>query len=118
MSNAGYQEKLEKAMWELHERGVRRKQSHTLLFKLLRVLGFEVRLPHYSKPELVLMYSSLYFAVVVGIFLFYVQFKSSEVHVMPVIFSALFVGGVFGLVMMLFTKHNQKKHKLTLWENL
>lgn len=118
MSNSGYQEKLEKAMWELHEKGVRRKQSHTLLFKLLRLLGFEVRLPHYSKPRQVLIYSSLYFAVLVGAFLFYVQSKSNAVHLVPVVLSSLFVGLLFGVIMMFLTTYNQKKHELTLWEDL
>lgn len=117
-SNSGYSEKLEKANWELHEKGVRRKQSHTLLFKLLRLLGFEVRLPHYSKPKSVLIYTSLYFAVLVGLFLFYVQAKSNELHVVPVILSSLLVGALFGLVMMAVTTYNQKKHELTLWEDL
>jgi len=118
MSNSGYETKLEKAMWELHEKGVRRKQSHTLLFKLLRLLGFEVRLPHYSKPKSVLIYSSLYFTVLVGVFLFYVQYKSNEVHVVPVIVMSVVVGTLFGGVMMLLTTYNQKKHELTLWEDL
>lgn len=118
MSETRYEEKLEKATWELHEKGVRRKQSHTLLFKLLRLLQFKVRLPHYSKPKSVLIYSSLYFATLVGAFLFYVQYKSNAVHVLPVILMALIVGIIFGGVMMFVTTYNQKKHALTLWEDL
>lgn len=118
MSDSGYQTKLERATWELREKGVRRKRSHTLLFKLLRLLGFKVRLPHYSKPKLVLVYSSLYFTALVGAFLFYVQYKSNELHIVPVIAMSFIVGAVFGSVMMLHTAYNQKKHDLTLWEDL
>lgn len=109
---------MDKATWELYEKGVRRKQSHTLLFKLLRLLGFKVRLPHYSKPKSVLIYSSLYFTALVGTFLFYVQTKSNAVHVLPVIAMSLFVGTLFGCVMMFLTQYNQKKYELTLWEDL
>lgn len=118
MQDNEYEEKLEKAMWELHEKGVRRKQSHTLLFKLLRLFRFKVRLPHYSKPRVVLIYSTFYFAALVGAFLFYVQSKSSEVHMVPIIISSLVVGMLFGLIMMFLTTYNQKKYELTLWEDL
>lgn len=118
MSDSQYKEKLEKASFELYEKGVRRKQSHTLLFKLLRLLGFQVRLPHYSEPKSVLIYSSLYFAALVAAFLFYVQYKSDEVHVLPVIVMSVLVGTLFGSVMMALTSYNQKKHQLTPWEDL
>jgi len=118
MITSEYEKKLEKATLELHERGVRRKRSHTLLFKLLRLFGFQVRLPHYSNPKRVLMNSSLYFATLVAGFLSYVQFKSNQVNFAVVIVSALLVGCIFGVVMMLVTAYNQKKHALSSWEDL
>ncbi len=118
MSDSTYKEKLDKATWELYEKGVRRKQSHTLLFKLLRMLGFEVRLPHYSKPKLVFVFSSLYFAVLFAAFLLYVQYKSNAIHLLPIIVSSLIAGVFFGAVMMFVTSYNQKKHELSSWEDL
>jgi len=113
-----YKTKLLNASIELHEKGIHRKKSHTLVFKFLRLCGFKVRLPPYSEPKSVFIYTSIYFSVLIGVLYGYVQFKSHALDFSSLAFSAIFFGCVAGLIMMWLTGYNQKKFELTSWEEL
>lgn len=116
--NTDYKTKLLNATFELHEKGIHRKKTHTLVFKFLRLCGFEVRLPAYSQPKSVLVYTSLYFMVLIALLFGYVQFKNNSMDFLSLTIAALFFGGLAGAFMMWLTGYNQKKYKLTPWEEL
>jgi len=118
MSRSDYESKLERAMWELHEKGVRRKQSHPLMFKLLRLLGFKIRLPYYSEPRTVFVYCSLYISALVGTLLWYVRRETTSMPTLNLVVTALTIGCLFGLFMMMLNTHNKKKYGLTPWEDI
>ena len=118
MNKGDYQAKLEKAELELYEKKVGRKQSHPLLFKLMRALGVRVRLPHYSEPATVFVCTSLYFTALVAALLWFVQRKSSDVSVLSNATISIFFGVLFGLCMLYLNIHNRKKYQLTPWEEL
>ena len=118
MNENDYHSKLERAMWELHEKGVRRKQSHPLLFKLLRLLRFKVRLPHYSEPRVVFVYCSLYISALVAVLLWFVRKETAGMSTPSLLVTSLTVGCLFGLFMMLLNTHNKKKYDLTPWEDI
>lgn len=113
-----YKTKLINASIELHEKGIHRKKTHTLVFKLLRLFGFEVRLPPYSKPKSVLLYTSIYFMVLIATLYGYIQIKSNSFNAFSLASAAIFFGGLAGVYMMWLTNYNQKKFELTPWEEL
>jgi len=113
-----YQRKLEKAAFELYEKGIRRKQSHPLYFKLLRALGIEVRLPHYSEPKHVFIGTSLYIGVLVVALLLFLQRNSVGMGLPTIVSIAVILGVVFGGIMMSLNAHNRKKYELTDWDDL
>ena len=118
MNEPDYTNRLMKAMAELHEKRVHRKQSHTLLFKLLRLLGFKVRLPHYSNHRVVLVYSTLYFIISIGALMWFIQRQSANMTFATLVSTTLFLSILFGAIMAGLNIHNKKKYDLTPWEDL
>lgn len=118
MSDSEYQRKLDKAAFELYGKGIRRKQSHPLYFKLLRALGFEIRLPHYSEPEHVFIGTSLYIGVLFVTLLLFLQRDTVGMGIPTILFFATVIGVVFGAIMMWLNRHNKTKHNLTPWDEL
>jgi len=116
--NTDYKTKLFNATLELHEKGMQRKKTHTLVFRFLRLCGFEVRLPAYSKPKSVLLYTSVYFMVLIAALYGYVQFKTSSINVLSLALASIIGGAIAGMIMMWLTDYNQKKFELTPWEEL
>jgi len=116
--SSDYKTKLQNATFELYEKGIKRKKSHTLVFKVLRLCGFKVRLPAYSKPKDVLIYTSIYFMVVIAGLYGYVQWKANQLDVASVAMYSIIFGALAGVFMMWLTDHNQKKLNLTPWEEL
>jgi len=116
--SSDYKTKLNKATFELYEKGVKRKYSHTLAFKFLRLCGFEVRLPAYSEPRTVLIYTSIYFACVTLILYGFLQWKANSIDLVSLISVAVLLGAATGLIMMWLTDYKQKKYELTPWEEL
>ncbi len=118
MNEQDYTNRLMKAEVELHEKRVHRKQSHTLLFKLLRLLGFKVRLPHYSNHRVVLVYSTLYFVVSIGALMWFIQRQSDNMTFASFVSTTLISSILFGAIMTGLNIHNKKKYDLTPWEDL
>ncbi len=116
--SSDYKTKVINGTYELYEKGVPRKKSHTLVFKLLRLCGFQVRLPAYSEPRTVFIYCSAYFTVLVAVLYGYLQWKSNGLNVFTVIFTAVVLGLLAGWYMKWLTAFNQKKHQLTPWDEL
>lgn len=113
-----YKNKLLKASFELYEKGIPRKKSHTLVFKFLRLCGFEVRLPPYSEPRKVFIYCTLYFMVLIAVLYGYVQWKSGALNPLSLISATVIFGVLAGAFMMWLTARNQKKFELTPWDEL
>ena len=118
MNDQDYTNRLMKATAELHEKRVHRKQSHTLLFKLLRLLGFKVRLPHYSNHRVVLVYTTLYFLVSIGTLMWFIQSQSANMTFATFAGTTFFSSILFGAIMTGLNIHNKKKYDLTPWEDL
>jgi len=118
MANTDYKTKLLNASLELHEKGIHRKKTHTLVFKFLRLCGFKVRLPAYSEPKWVLLYTGVYFMVLIAALYGYVQVKTNSVNLMSLALASIIFGALAGAVMMWLTDYNQKKFELTPWEEL
>lgn len=116
--NTDYKTKLFNATLELHEKGLQRKKTHTLVFRLLRLCGFEVRLPAYSEPKLVLVYTGIYFMVLIAVLYGYVQIKTNAYDFASLALASIIFGGLAGAIMMWLTDYNQKKFNLTPWEEL
>lgn len=113
-----YKTKLFNATLELHEKGFHRKKTNTLVFRFLRVCGFDVRLPAYSEPKWVLLYTSFYFTVLIAALYGYVQFKTHSIDFSSLALASIIFGGLAGIIMMWLTGYNQKKFELTPWEEL
>lgn len=118
MNEQDYTNRLMKAEIELHEKRVHRKQSHTLLFKFLRLLGFKVRLPHYSNHKVVLVYTTLYFLISIGALMWFVQSQSARMTFATLIVTTFLSSIIFSAIMTGLNIHNKKKYDLTPWENL
>lgn len=118
MNEQDYTNRLMKATIELHEKGVRRKQSHSPVFKLLRLLGFKVRLPHYSNHRAVLVYTTLYFLVSIGALMWFIQSKTANMTFATFVGITIFSSIFFSVIMTGLNIHNKKKFNLTPWEDL
>lgn len=116
--NSDYKTKLMNASLELYEKGIPRKSTHTLVFKFLRLCGLRVRLPAYSEPRTVLIYTSVYFTALIAGLYGYVQYTSGGINLTTLLLSAVFFGCLAGAYMMWLTGYTQKKYELTPWEEL
>ena len=103
---------------ELYEKGVRRKQSHPLFFRILRLFGVELRLPHYSEPKNVFIYTSIYFFVLIGGLMWLVQHLEKPMPLALIFVVALLFGVLCGAIMAWLNVHNKKKFELTDWDDL
>jgi len=118
LSDQSYEARLERAEYELYSRKIGRKKSHPLLFKLLRVLGFKVRPPHYAAPRFVFAFCTFYIAVLIAALLFFIQKDAETISLLSIAIKSVAVGLVFGLVMMLVNIESRKTHQLTSWEDI
>jgi len=117
-ANTDYKTKLLNASLELHEKGIHRKKTHTLVFRFLRLCGFKVRLPAYSEPRSVLIYTGIYFMVLIAVLYGYLQVKTNSIDLFSLALASIFLGALAGAIMMWLTDYNQKKYDLTPWEEL
>jgi hypothetical protein len=118
LKDDSYEAKLERAEYELYVKKIGRKKSHPLLYKLLRLLGVKVRLPHYATPVSVFAFCTVYIAILVAALLVFLQNDSQSISVLSILVKSIPVGMVFGLIMMLINIDNTKTFKLTPWEDI
>lgn len=118
MKDQSYEARLERAEHELYARKIGRKKSHPLLFKLLRVLGFKVRPPHYAAPRFVFAFCTLYIAVLIAALLLFMQKDAETISLLSITIKSVAVGVVFGLIMMVVNMESRKTHQLTAWDDI
>jgi len=118
LKDDSYKAKLERAEFELFEKKVARKKSHPLLYKLVRILGFKVRPPHYASPKFVFVFCSIYTAFLVAALLWFLQRDSQSVNILFIAVVSIAAGLFFGLIMMLINIESKKNYKLTNWEDI
>lgn len=118
MKDDDYEARLERAAFELYEKKIGTKQSHPLLFKLARALGFKVRLPHYATPKSVFLFCSAYITVLFACLLFFVQRGTDGMSLLNIILLSALVGVVFGAIMMVINIETRKKYELSDWDEL
>lgn len=118
LKDNSYEAKLERAEYELYVKKIGRKKSHPLLYKLVRLLGFKVRPPHYASPESVFVFCSIYIAILIAALLLFLQRDSESVSMLSIVVKSIPAGMVFGLIMMLMNIDNKKSFKLTPWEDI
>ncbi|MFK8076464.1 MAG: DUF6404 family protein [Granulosicoccus sp.] len=118
MTDDDYEARLERAAYELYVKKITRKQSHPLLFKLVRALGFKVRLPHYATPRSVFIFCSIYIAILFACLLLFVQRGTEGMSFINIALLSALVGLVFGAIMMAINIENRKKYDLTDWDDL
>jgi len=113
-----YTRKLHAAMWELHEKGIRHKQSQPIYFRVLHRLRVKIRPPHYSEPKIVFIYTTIYFTVLINLLLWFVQRDQIGMSLMHKATISVFFGALFGGIMMVINIQNKKKFELTPWDDL
>ena len=118
LKDDSYKAKLERAEYELWIKKMPRKKSHPLLFRLLRLLGFKVRPPHYVSSTFAFVFTTIYIAVLVAVLLVFLQKDSQGFSVLSIAIKSLSVGMVAGLVMMLINIDSKKSLNLTPWEDI
>lgn len=118
MKDDSYEAKLERAEYELWVKKIARKKSHPLLFRLLRLLGIKVRLPHYASPEFVFGFCTVYIAILAAALLLFLQKDTQGMSHLSIAVISIPVGMVFGLIMMLINIDNKKTLKLTAWDDI
>ena len=118
MKDDSYEAKLERAEYELWTKKIGRKKTHPLLYKLLRLLGIKVRLPHYAAPMFVFSFCTFYIAILVAALLLFLQKDSGSISMLSIAMKSIPVGMVFGLIMMFINIDAKKNYALTPWEEI
>ncbi len=113
-----YEARLERAEFEAYTKKIARKQSHPLLYKLMRAVGFRIRLPHYATPKSVFVFCSVYISALFACLLWFVQRNQDGMSALSIILISSLVGVVFGFIMMIINIENKKKYELTDWDDL
>jgi hypothetical protein len=113
-----YEAKLERAEYELFVKKIARKKSQPLLYRLLRLLGIKVRLPHYAPPAFVFVFCTVYISILVAALLLFLKDDSQSFSAFTIAIKSIPVGMVFGLIMMVINIDNRKNYKLTAWKDI
>ena len=118
LKDDSFKGKLERAEYELFEKKIARKKSHPLLFKLVRLLGFEIRPPHYASSQSVFVFSAFYVAILVASLLLFLQRDSQDINLVFIVTMSILTGTICGLIMMFININNKKTYDLTPWEDI
>lgn len=113
-----YQQKVDAALTELKATGMMQSNYQPPLFKALRKLGLQPRLPHYESPLKIVCSYGAFFGIFWGLFMWFFQWKSSALPVWGALTVAGSAGLLFGLTLSLYYRHGRKKYQLSTWETL
>lgn len=118
MSEEDYEQRLERAIVEMHLSGVSKLNSRPVYFRVLRVLGFELRPPLYCDPLKLFVINFVYIAAVWAGLLYIVQSKTAEGVSTSIVQMSLVAGLVFSAIMYGLNVYKKRKYELSAWEEL
>lgn len=118
MSEEDYEQRLERAIVEMHVNGVSKLNSRPMYFRILRTLGFKVRPPLYIEPVKLFILDSVYIAVVWAALMWIVQSRSAGSLSISILQMSVFAGLLFGGIMVALNLYQKQKYALTPWEKL
>lgn len=106
------------AMKELEATGIWRSNYAPPIYHLYRALGLKVRPPHYAGLLAGILGQGVFFGVVWGLFMWWSQWRGTDLPVQGMLLSAVFAGALFGGVMAVAYAYGRRKWKLTAWDDL
>ena len=113
-----YERKHDAAMKELAATGIWRSNYAPPIYLVYRALGLKVRPPHYAGLVAGMLGQGLFFGVVWGLFMWWSQWRGTDLPVRGMLLSAVFAGAFFGGVMTVAYAYGRRKWKLTAWDDL
>jgi len=113
-----YITKFESAQAELAKTNIWKSNSNPPIFFLLRKLGLNIRPFHYNTFSTNFLASSIWFACVWGVLMWFTVWNSQQMPVLIAVITSILGGVFFGLLMALYYKRSASKSSLTSWDDL
>ena len=113
-----FEKRKEAAMQELKESGIRKSNGIPPALLIFWKLGIRVRPPHYNSFLKNALSAGFWFAVLFGVLMWFLQWRSMGFGVSGAVATASVAGIFFGVIMAAHYKSSARRHRLSNWADL